>query len=278
MIIGGREALISVQSLITSAVNILISNRIRVGNLRGEYRVTDSRLTTTILISNNALRVGDYRGDCPLYPNILISNSGELLLLSFRCKTHNLIIKYMQIGSHNTMTYLPVKRRYMKLFNWIAKCQDLTLYQQYCEGIRVFDFRIAYDKYGNPEFAHGLVKYRSGRINHYLKYINDTLDKCVVRIILESEKNNGIKLFKNNVNNWIRLYKNITFIQGNSKKNWNKIVNLKDFDGEQLVSSMKGKGLLRIFPRLYAIINNNRNRIKYKNTNKIYLMDFIGQY
>lgn len=146
----------------------------------------------------------------------------------------------MQIGSHNTMTYLPVKRRYMKLFNWIAKCQDLTLYQQYCEGIRVFDFRIAYDKYGNPEFAHGLVKYRSGRINHYLKYINNTLD--------------------------------------NSKKNWNKIVNLKDFDGEQLVSSMKGKGLLRIFPRLYAIINNKRNINKYKNIDKTCLMDFIGQY
>lgn len=184
----------------------------------------------------------------------------------------------MQIGSHNTMTYLPVKRRYMKLFNWIAKCQDLTLYQQYREGIRVFDFRISYDKYGKSEFAHGLVKYKSDRINHYLKYINDTLDKCVVRIILESEKNNGIKLFKNNVNTWIRLYKNITFIQGNSKKNWNKIVNLKDFDGEQLVSSMKGKGLLRIFPRLYAIINNKRNINKYKNTNKVCLIDFIGKY
>lgn len=184
----------------------------------------------------------------------------------------------MQIGSHNTMTYLPVKRRYMKLFNWIAKCQDLTLYQQYCEGIRIFDFRIAYNKYGIPEFAHGLVKYRSDRINHYLKYINDTLDKCIVRIILESEKNNGIELFKYNVSNWIRLYKNIIFIQGNSKKNWNKIVNLKDFDGEQLVSSMKGKGLLRIFPRLYAAINNKKNRKKYADINKTCLMDFIGKY
>lgn len=183
----------------------------------------------------------------------------------------------MQIGSHNTMTYLPVKRGYMKLFNWIAKCQDLTIHQQYSRGVRVFDFRIAYDKYGNPEFAHGLVKYRSYIINYYLNYINACYG-CVVRIILESEKNNGIKLFKNDVSNWIKTYKNITFIQGNSKKNWNKIVNLKDFSGEQLVSSMKGKGLLRIFPRLYAIINNKRNINKYKNTDKTCLMDFIGQY
>lgn len=183
----------------------------------------------------------------------------------------------MQIGSHNTMTYLPVKRRYMKLFNWIAKCQDLTLHQQYCRGVRVFDFRIAYDKYGKPEFAHGLVKYRSCRIGHYLDYINSYYG-CVIRIILESEKNNGINLFKNDVSNWIRIYKNITFIQGNSKKNWNKVVNLKDFSGEQLVSSMKGKGLLRIFPRLYAIINNKRNRNKYAAINKTCLMDFIGKY
>lgn len=183
----------------------------------------------------------------------------------------------MQIGSHNTMTYLPVKRRYMKLFNWIAKCQDLTLHQQHCRGVRVFDFRIAYDKYGNPEFAHGLVRYKSDNVINYLNYINISRN-CVVRIILESEKNNGIELFKNDVNYWIKTYKDITFIQGNSKKNWNKIVNLKDFDGEQLVSSMKGKGLLRIFPRLYAIINNKRNINKYKNTNKVCLIDFIGQY
>lgn len=183
----------------------------------------------------------------------------------------------MQIGSHNTMTYLPVKRRYMKLFNWIAKCQDLNLYKQHYIGVRIFDFRIAYDKKGNPEFAHGLVKYKSNNIINYLDYINASRN-CVVRIILESEKNNGIELFKNDVNYWIKVYKNITFIQGNSKKNWNKIVNLKDFSGEQLVSSMKGKGLLRIFPRLYAIINNKRNRNKYAAINKTCLMDFIGKY
>lgn len=178
------------------------------------------------------------------------------------------------IGSHNTMTYLPVKRWYMKLFNCIAKCQDLNLIQQYNYGVRLFDLRISYNKYGIPEFAHGLVKYK-GDVLHTLKYINTYFKGCTVRIILESEKNNGVKLFRDNVLDWINFFNDITFIQGNSKKNWNKIVNLPDFTGPQYVSSMCGKGLARIFPRLYAYLYNSVNK---ELTTTEYLIDFVGKY
>ena len=45
------------------------------------------------------------------------------------------------IGSHNSLSYLPI-RGWRKILSPWAKCQSLTLMKQYDKGVRYFDFRV----------------------------------------------------------------------------------------------------------------------------------------
>lgn len=64
------------------------------------------------------------------------------------------------IGSHNSLTYLPVKQWYLKPFGWMARCQSKTLNEQfYIYGVRLFDFRVRFDKDGGIIHAHGPFKF-----------------------------------------------------------------------------------------------------------------------
>lgn len=52
----------------------------------------------------------------------------------------------MKLASHNSMTYLPIKKWWLKPFRFIAQCQNKTIEEQYQAGVRMFDIRIAFNK------------------------------------------------------------------------------------------------------------------------------------
>lgn len=94
------------------------------------------------------------------------------------------------IGSHDTMTYLPAKQWYLKPFKWMAKCQNKSMEEQFnVYGIRLFDFRIKFDKHNKPWFAHGWLKFK-GDVYEYIDKLNEmanTVEGPVyARILLES--------------------------------------------------------------------------------------------
>lgn len=63
----------------------------------------------------------------------------------------------MELGSHNSLTYLPVKQWYLKPFKWVAKCQSKTIDEQFCDyGVRLFDIRVKFNN-GEPVVAHGFM-------------------------------------------------------------------------------------------------------------------------
>jgi hypothetical protein len=73
------------------------------------------------------------------------------------------------------MTYLKPEKWWMKVFNFMSKCQEVSIEQQYDKyGIRVFDLRIAFDK-STPKFKHGLVTYK-GDVEAVLSYLNTKKD------------------------------------------------------------------------------------------------------
>ena len=45
------------------------------------------------------------------------------------------------IGSHNSLSYLPLKHWWQKPLRIFARCQSMTLQEQYDEGVRLFDIR-----------------------------------------------------------------------------------------------------------------------------------------
>lgn len=62
------------------------------------------------------------------------------------------------LATHDSLTAYPVKTRWLKPFNFLCRCQDKTIEQQYAAGARSFDLRFA--KYrGRWYAAHGAMIY-----------------------------------------------------------------------------------------------------------------------
>ncbi len=183
----------------------------------------------------------------------------------------------MKLGTHNSMTYLKPKKWYLYPFQFIARCQNKSIEEQYTNhNIRLFDIRITYDKNGIPEFRHGYIAYK-GNVYNVLEYLNNQKEPVKVRILLEEGKSNCINeiLFIKDINRFKTLYPNISFFEGRRKYDWKKIVDLPDLEVTQLVSSMQGNKLDDLWPWLYAYRMNKKNLELYKNIDKNVLIDFI---
>lgn len=177
----------------------------------------------------------------------------------------------MRKGSHNSLTYLPLKNWWMYPFNWIAKCQSKTYVEQYESGIRDFDLRIRFED-GSPIICHGLMKYKGGEtiLREFLDYLNEK-GGCTVRLVLEVNKANirQDEQFIDYIKFLNSHYTNITFWQFTRKFDW-KILYPSSYDEEfydQDVSSMKGC----IWPWLYSKLFTKNSTT----TKEILFLDFI---
>ena len=67
----------------------------------------------------------------------------------------------MILGSHNSWSYLTPRKWWMKLFRFVAQCQDYDIKTQYEQfGVRCFDLRLKFDVEGHTMVAHGLCNFR----------------------------------------------------------------------------------------------------------------------
>ena len=191
----------------------------------------------------------------------------------------------MKLGSHDSMTYLPVKQWYFKPFRWTARCQRASIHDQYYKyGAKLFDIRVRFEKDGTPTFAHGPIKFKGDvmrtieQLNNFAKLNNDEIK---VRVILESNsemKNQAAqeKKFIEFCEKIQQDYTNLYFFCGKRKYDFTKIYDFgtKEPSLDDLYSSTTGTKLDDLYPYWYAKHNNKKN-IK-KGTNKDYLfIDFI---
>lgn len=185
-----------------------------------------------------------------------------------------------EIGSHNTMTYLPPKKWYVYPFRWIAQCQSKDLKYQFELGVRYFDIRVRYTKEGTPEFAHGLMTYK-GDVIALLKELNGYGEEVQVRLLLELSKEPKDlafqeECFRKSCKNWVKRFKNLKFHCGRRKYDWEVVYHFKNTEPEldQKVSSMQGSKLDNVFPLLYAFANNEE-AIEKGTKKKYMLLDFL---
>lgn len=188
----------------------------------------------------------------------------------------------MEIGTHNSMTYLPLKKWYMYVYNFVAKCQSKTIEEQYEKyGIRAFDLRISFDNKGIPEFRHGLVRYK-GSVEKVLKYLNSKGD-TKVRIVYEDPADKGIlkdtntELFKRACLLYILKYKKIKFYAGFRKSDRLQIINFKYKPSlvEKVASVQTSTKLDDLWPWLYAKRHNKEPLSDSDKDKDIVALDFI---
>lgn len=181
----------------------------------------------------------------------------------------------MELGTHNSMTYLKPKKWYLYPFRFIARCQSLSIEEQYNKGIRLFDIRISYDKDKTPEFRHGCIAYK-GNVYETLKWLNSQNTPIKIRILLEENTESFLKevLFIKDINTFVNSFPNLTFYEGRRKFDWKKLVDLPDLEVVQLVSSMQGTILDDLWPWIYAKLYNKKN-IKLYSEDYKYIIDHV---
>lgn len=195
----------------------------------------------------------------------------------------------MKLASHNSWSYLPVRKWWMRPLNFIARCQNKTIYQQYHMGVRMFDLRLRWDK-DFEEFvtAHGIVTYRDA-YKVQLDALNFTaeLEKqpIHIRVLLEDSGREDITIdgyFAQQCRDLQKRFEKLTFIGGwPARKRWRqKLFNFGTEEpsiDEQHVS-VSGKWW-QLVPKRWAKKNNKSVRIIKEEVETIksdfLMLDFI---
>ena len=190
----------------------------------------------------------------------------------------------MKLASHNSWSYLPVRKWWMRPLNFIAKCQAFSIITQYYSGVRMFDLRVRWceDK-GIFVLAHGIVTY-DGEYKYDLLWLDQSAYKTdnpiYIRVLLEDSGRENFSVdaeFAMLCHRLQKEFKNLSFIGGwPARKRWRQ--KLFDFGTEEPSIdeqhvSVSGKWW-QFVPERWAKKNNERVRI-IKEEVEIIKSDFL---
>ena len=187
----------------------------------------------------------------------------------------------MVLGSHNSWSYLPVKKWWMRPLAFMARCQCKTIQEQYKLGVRCFDLRVRFDEEWNTVFAHGIIEYNVSeyRVWKDLRWLDDKGD-CYVRVIHEARSKKQHSEYKTSNFQYMcrelqKRLSNTKFWCGRNLYNWEV-----DYDFgfcptcEEKYASVSCKWLAW-WPWLYARAINHRIRTQGSNSD-ILLIDYVN--
>jgi len=192
--------------------------------------------------------------------------------------------KNLILGSHNTFTYLPPKKWWMKPFSCIGKCQEKDYKEQYKLGARVFDVRVRFDKHGDIVVAHNLreVKMSEKELYDFFKFLNKKKN-CSCRIMLELRKKVKdealqIEHFRYFCESLAQQFEHIVFFGGRILYNWVQVYNFGiDIPIIEKHASVCAPKLIDdLYPKYYAKHNNHKNIERYKDEQICLLIDFVN--
>lgn len=191
----------------------------------------------------------------------------------------------MILGSHNSWSYLPPRKWWMKPIGFMAKCQRVDIRTQYEKyGVRCFDLRVRFNKYGLGIVAHGIVEYcfTASKIYEDLAWL-DSKGDCMVRVIHEIRsfrqyKKRRLDLFRHFCERLEDEYKNIRFWCGRELFGWGYDYHFPGYDEptceERYASVCPPKLIDDWWPWLFAR-RKNRDIFAAGTKKDILLMDFV---
>lgn len=199
----------------------------------------------------------------------------------------------MILATHNSLSSYHPKKWWMALLNPFARCQSLSIEEQYAKGVRMFDIRVIPH---TGEAAHGLIKYDVD-IENILMWLNKTAmklpynEKIYVRLCCESS-NSDVEtiIWFHSYFSWCRSkFENIVFCGGYIKDSWTKIIDVRDPEYLELYrtfnchKNLKGlekvKSILEYIlhptPKYWANKDNSLYIDKYNSYNGYIMLDFV---
>lgn len=188
----------------------------------------------------------------------------------------------MKLASHNSWSYLPPMKWWMRPFSFVAKCQSKNIRQQYEAGVRLFDLRVRFDKDGALVLAHGLAEYDASGLEADLRWLNNQLDVVIVQVVLELFLYNRSQEIE--FTSWCkairRKYKNIYFAGYYRKFDWEPLLScmINPSIAGCFASAPSNKWYSKIndlWPWLWAKRHNKQVLEAYKNYDGWLMMDFI---
>lgn len=204
----------------------------------------------------------------------------------------------MILGTHNSISYLKPKKWWMRLINFTAKCQSMTIEEQWEYGVRYFDLRIG-DSMEGECMSHGLVKYK-GNLEDILLYLNNCAklhnEKCFVAINLEEyvydihECKSYIDYFEEKLKSLQSEYTSLTICGGYCKGPWRKIISYIEnptlFEKYWEFCNYKWQenkfkafitNLFHFCPKYWAKRNNKAYKDEFKSDTRssVLLLDFV---
>lgn len=176
----------------------------------------------------------------------------------------------------------------MWLLGFTAKCQNLSIEQQYEQGIRLFDFRIRFDKNNSIVIAHGIIEYQISltELTQIFRFLDRKAAKgetIYIRIFHEIRNKKAhsrykVHLFSTYCRYFEDTYTYIKFFGGyNLLPNWSRDYIFRNSDPsiEEYYASVRSpKFIDDWWPWFYAIRNNKRIR-NLKTEKEFVMIDFI---
>lgn len=188
----------------------------------------------------------------------------------------------MILGSHNSWSYLPVKRWWMKPIAFMARCQSVDIQEQYELGVKCFDLRVRFDK-DKLILVHGIIEYDYDITELFsnLRWL-DNQGLCYIRILHDVRnkrqfKNSDSVEFCRVCSMLEKSYTHIRFWCGRNLYDWNKNYDFGIYPTcEEKYGSVSGrKWLYAWWPWLYARLHNKTIRVK-ETDKKILLIDYVN--
>ena len=196
----------------------------------------------------------------------------------------------MNLASHNSFSYLPVTQWRLKPFAFTARCQRDDIGLQEYNGVRLFDLRVRFDKFGNPIICHGLIQYKhtSDYVYKWLRILN-TGDHYI-RVVLETNKTDKEQesRFKTFCEFIAFNYRNIQFFGGNNRTDWRCENPIYDFGNPLEDIDHKYSSTTSLFPEKYKWLRYiddlcpifyarryNKKNIEAGTTHKWLMIDFV---
>ena len=188
----------------------------------------------------------------------------------------------MKLGSHNSWSYLKPKHWWLSPFNFIAKCQEFSIYEQHrLYGVTCFDLHIKFDRLGKLQVCHGFMTYKIDELEllSQLSYINYI--KGEVRVILDTrtfyQHNHSYPYFREFCSSLNYQYPDIKFWCGRNLYNWevDYKFNYNPTCKEDYASVSSNKKINQFYPYAYAK-QYNHEILSKKYKEDILLIDFVN--
>ena len=188
----------------------------------------------------------------------------------------------------------------MALLNPFAKCQSLSIEEQYAKGVRMFDIRV---RPHTGEAAHGLVTYDVD-VDKVLAWLDERAqsepmptENIYIRLCCENN-NSELSELSEWDDEWFRWYwkdcksryKHLTFCGGFMKKGWYKLIDVRDPEYLELYRTFnvykakqgwkaKLKSIVEYIchptPKYWAKKDNAEYIEEYEDYNGFIMLDFV---